>query len=142
MTFGQTRIFFAMSRDGLLPKVFGAVHPKYGTPVKSTLLVGTVCALLAGFTPIGVVAELCNIGTLAAFIIVSASIIYMRKRRPDLKRSFRCPWVPFIPLLAIAFNLYLIVVLPTVTHIRFVVWLALGIIVYYFYGRKHSTMNK
>lgn len=141
MTFGQTRIFFAMSRDGLLPKVFGSVHPRFGTPVKSTLLVGTVCALLAGFTPIGVLAELCNIGTLAAFIIVSAAVWYMRKKAPELKRSFKCPWVPVIPIVAIIFNFYLLLNLPHVTHLRFIVWLAIGFIVYFTYSKKHSTMN-
>lgn len=141
MTFGQTRIFFAMSRDGLLPKVFGEVNPKFGTPVKSTLLVGTVCAILAGFTPIGVVAELCNIGTLAAFCIVAAAVIYLRKTQPNQKRSFRCPWVPVIPILAILFNFYLIWVLPAITQYRFMIWLVLGLVIYFLYGRKHSTMN-
>ena len=130
-----------MSRDGLLPKVFGSVHPRFGTPVKSTLLVGTVCALLAGFTPIGVLAELCNIGTLAAFIIVSAAVWYMRKKAPELKRSFKCPWVPVIPIVAIIFNFYLLLNLPHVTHLRFIVWLAIGFIVYFTYSKKHSTMN-
>lgn len=141
MTFGQTRIFFAMSRDGLLPKVFGSVSPRFGTPVKSTILVGTVCAMLAGFTPIGILAELCNIGTLAAFVIVSAAVCYMRKKQPDLKRGFKCPGVPVIPIIAIAFNFYLLLNLPHVTHLRFVIWLALGFIIYFLYGRKHSTMN-
>lgn len=142
MMFGQTRVFFAMSRDGLLPKVFGEVHPKFKTPVKSTLLVGIVTSLLAGFTPIGVVAELTNIGTLAAFIIVAFSIILLRKRRPDLERPFKCPFVPVVPGLAILFCGFLIIKLPHITQIRFVIWFALGIIVYMLYGIKHSVMNK
>lgn len=142
MMFGQTRVFFAMSRDGLLPKVFGEVHQKFRTPVKSTVLVGIVTAVMAGFTPIGIVAELTNIGTLAAFIIVSAAVIVLRKKRPDIKRSFKCPLVPLIPLLAIAFCGYLIYSLPSITQYRFVVWLAIGIVVYFLYGIKHSTMNK
>lgn len=142
MAYGQTRVFFAMSRDGLLPKVFGEVNHKFGTPVKSTLLVGIVCGLLAGFTPIGVLAELTNIGTLAAFVIVSASVIYMRKKRPDIHRGFKCPWVPVIPILAILFNFYLIAMLPGITQIRFIVWLILGMVIYFGYSKSHSTMNK
>ena len=141
MIFGQTRVFFAMSRDGLLPKVFGEVHPKFGTPAKSTILVGVATALIAGFTPIGIVAELTNIGTLAAFVVVSAAVIVLRKKRPDLKRSFKCPWVPVVPALAILFCLGLIFNLPLITQIRFVVWLALGVIIYFAYSKKHSVMN-
>jgi len=141
MMFGQTRVFFAMSRDGLLPKAFGDVHHKYGTPVKSTVLVGIVTALIAGFTPIGIVAELTNIGTLAAFVVVSAAVIVLRKKRPDIKRGFKCPWVPVVPGLAILFCMILIYTLPLITQIRFAVWLAIGIVIYFAYGRKHSTMN-
>ncbi|MDP4092612.1 MAG: amino acid permease [Bacillota bacterium] len=141
MTFGQTRVFFAMSRDGLLPKVFGKVHPKFGTPAKSTLMVGAVTALLAGFTPIADVAELTNIGTLAAFIIVSIAVIVLRRKRPDLKRTFRCPWTPVLPALSVVFCLYLIYVLPTVTHIRFVVWLIVGLAVYFLYSKHHSVLT-
>jgi APA family basic amino acid/polyamine antiporter len=141
MMFGQTRVFFAMSRDGLLPKAFGEVHPKFKTPVKSTLLVGVATALLAGFTSISEVAQLTNIGTLAAFVIVSAAVIILRIRRPDIKRTFKCPAVPLVPALAILFCLGLIIALPTITHIRFVVWLVLGIAVYFSYSIKHSTMN-
>jgi basic amino acid/polyamine antiporter, APA family len=141
MMFGQTRVFFAMSRDGLLPKVFGEVHPKFGTPVKSTLLVGVVTALTAGITPIGIVAELTNIGTLAAFIIVSISIIVMRKTRPDIKRSFKAPFSPVVPGLAVLFCGFLITQLPMITMIRFVVWLAIGSIIYFSYGRHNSILN-
>ncbi len=142
MMYGQTRVFFAMSRDGLLPKTFGSVHKKFGTPVKSTILVGIVTAVLAGFTTISEVAELTNIGTLFAFVIVSAAVIVLRKKRPDLKRPFKCPWVPVIPLMGILSCLYLIIVLPRVTQIRFVVWLVIGLIIYFLYSRKHSTLNK
>lgn len=141
MTFGQTRIFFAMSRDGLLPRFFGKVHRKFGTPVRSTLLVGVVTALLAGFTPIADVAQLTNIGTLAAFVIVAAAIMVLRIKRPDIKRTFRTPWVPVIPSLAILACLYLIYVLPTITHIRFIVWLVIGLVVYFAYGKNHSVLN-
>ena len=141
MMFGQTRVLFAMSRDGLLPKVFSKVHPKFGTPAKSTLLVGIVTALTAGFTPIGVVAELTNIGTLAAFIIVSISIIVLRKTKPDIKRSFKVPFSPVVPGLAVLFCGFLITQLPVITIIRFVVWLAIGFVVYFAYGRHNSVLN-
>ena len=141
MMFGQTRVFFAMSRDGLLPKVFGEVHPKFGTPMKSTLLVGIVTALTAGFTPIGVVAELTNIGTLAAFIIVSVSIIVLRKTRPDIERHFKVPFSPIVPGLAVLFCGFLITQLPLITMIRFVVWLIIGVVVYFTYSRHNSVLN-
>ncbi|AWI06097.1 amino acid permease [Clostridium drakei] len=141
MLFGQTRVFFAMSRDGLLPKVFGDVHPKFQTPVKSTLLVGIISMIVAGFTPIGVVAELTNIGTLTAFIIVSAAVIVLRKREPDRKRAFKCPLVPVVPGLSIAFCALLIFKLPVITQVRFVVWLAIGLVIYFVYSYKHSAMN-
>lgn len=142
MMFGQTRIFFAMSRDGLIPKVFGEVHPKFGTPVKSTILVGIITSLIAGFVPIGEVAELTNIGTLAAFVIVSFSVIVLRRTKPDLKRGFKCPWVPVIPSLAIIFCAYLMWKLPVITKWRFVIWLIVGLIVYFLYSRKHSSLNQ
>lgn len=142
MMFGQTRIFFAMSRDGLLPKVFGEVHHKFKTPFKSTILVGVVTMIIAGLVPIGDLAELTNIGTLAAFIIVSLGIIVLRHRRADLNRPFKCPLVPVTPLISVAFCAVLIYMLPNITKIRFIVWFILGIIVYFLYSKNHSTMNK
>ncbi|MHC1683897.1 MAG: amino acid permease [Clostridiaceae bacterium] len=142
MMFGQTRVLFAMSRDGLLPKAFGDVHPKFKTPVKSTVLVGVVTAILAGFTPIGVVAELTNIGTLAAFIIVSAAVIVLRVKEPNRKRAFKCPLVPVVPALSIIACSVLIYMLPAVTQVRFVIWLALGVVVYFAYSYKNSTLNE
>lgn len=141
MIFGQTRVLFAMSRDGLLPKVFGEVHPKYQTPAKSTIFVGIVSAVLAGFTPIGVVAELTNIGTLTAFVIVCAAVIVLRKTRPEIERKFKCPLVPVVPVLGIAFCLLLIFKLPVVTQLRFLVWLVIGFVIYFAYGNKNSIMN-
>ena len=129
-----------MSRDGLLPKVFGEVHPKFGTPVKSTLLLCIIIAL-TGFTPIGVVAELTNIGTLAAFIVVSVSIIVLRKTRPDIVRPFSCPGAPVTPIISIVFCLYLIYCLPTFTKMVFLIWLAIGFVIYFGYGKSHSVMN-
>lgn len=140
--FGQTRVFFAMSRDGLLPPLFSKLHKNFKTPVYGILLVGAVASVLAAFVPITEIAELVNIGTLAAFIIVSASVIILRRERPDLKRPFKTPFVPVVPILAILFCLFLVAELPTLTHLRFVVWLAIGLVIYYFYGRKKSLLNR
>ncbi|WP_289001731.1 amino acid permease [uncultured Megasphaera sp.] len=141
MSFGQSRILFVMSRDGLLPKFFGHVHPKYKTPARSSLLVFIITAVTAGFLPINIVAEMTNIGTLCAFIIVSAAVIVLRKKAPNQVRAFKCPLVPVIPALAILFCGVLIYMLPLVTQIRFVVWLVLGFAIYYFYGYNHSILT-
>ncbi|AKA70607.1 amino acid permease [Clostridium scatologenes] len=141
MSFGASRILFSLSRDGLLPIVFSEIHPKFGTPIKSTVLVGVVTMILSGFVQIGRLAEMTNIGTLCAFCIVSASVIVLRKKRPDVKRPFSCPGAPVTPAIAIVFCLYLIYKLPTFTHIVFVVWITIGIIVYFIYGKSHSIMN-
>jgi len=142
MLYGQTRVFFAMSRDGLLPKVFSSVHPKYKTPFLSTWLTGITVAVIAGITPINTVAELVNIGTLSAFVFVSIGVIVLRKTQPDLPRSFRVPWVPWVPLLAAAFCLILMYQLPIITWIRFVVWLIIGLAIYFGYGINHSVLGK
>lgn len=112
------------------------------TPVRSSLLVAVVSSILAGLVPIGVVAEMVNIGTLGAFIIVSASVIILRKKAADRVRPFRCPLVPLIPILAILFCGFLVVMLPTITQIRFIVWLAIGLVIYFGYGYKHSIITK
>lgn len=142
MSFGQSRVLFVMSRDGLLPKFFGHVHPKYKTPARSSLLVCVVTAITAGFLPINIVAEMTNIGTLCAFIIVSAAVIVLRKKNPNQERVFKCPLVPLVPLLAIAFCGVLIYMLPLVTQIRFVVWLLLGLAIYFGYGYNHSIISQ
>ena len=142
MLYGQTRVFFAMSRDGLLPKIFSNVHPKYKTPFLSTWLTGITVAIIAGITPINTVAKLVNIGTLSAFVFVSIGVIVLRKTQPNLHRSFRVPWVPFIPILATFFCLILMAQLPLITWIRFVVWLAIGLIIYFGYGIRHSVLGK
>ncbi|OAA91997.1 amino acid permease [Clostridium coskatii] len=141
MLFGQTRVLFAMSRDGLLPRVFGQVNQRFHTPVKSTLLVGIITMIIAGFTPISVVSELTNIGTLAAFIIVSASVIVLRKREPDRPRSFKVPFSPVTPIFAMIACAFLIINLQKVTLVRFAVWLVVGLIIYFVYGNSHSVMN-
>lgn len=141
MTFGATRILFSLSRDGLLPKVFSEVHPKYGTPVKSTVLVGVLTMILSGFLQIGRLAEMTNIGTLTAFAIVSISVIVLRNKRPDIKREFKCPGVPATPIIAVVFCLFLVLQLPTFTKMVFIIWLLIGFVIYFAYSRKHSVMN-
>jgi APA family basic amino acid/polyamine antiporter len=140
LLFGQSRIFFAMSRDGLLPAAFMQIHPRFHTPVRVTIFVGIVTALIAGLLPLQEIAQLVNVGTLAAFIIVSAGVIMLRYTRPDIPRPFRCPLVPLVPLLCMVSCAYLIWVLPTVTHLRFVIWLIIGLAVYFLYSAKHSRM--
>ncbi|MGI4719487.1 MAG: amino acid transporter [Janthinobacterium lividum] len=142
MAYGQTRILFAMSRDGLLPAKLSEVHPKYGTPYFATWMVGIVFGLIAAVVPLDVLAELVNIGTLAAFSLVSLAVIILRKKRPDLHRAFRCPGVPVIPALAIIFCLTLMSFLSWHTWVAFVVWIAIGLAVYFLYARQRSLLNK
>ncbi|MBD8542781.1 amino acid permease [Oxalobacteraceae sp. CFBP 8755] len=141
MAYGQTRILFAMSRDGLMPARLSKVHPKYGTPFFATWLVGIIFGLIAAVVPLTVLAELVNIGTLAAFTLVSIAVIVLRKKRPDLPRAFRCPAVPLIPILAIIFCLVLMSFLSWHTWVAFAIWLTIGAAVYFGYARKHSLLN-
>jgi APA family basic amino acid/polyamine antiporter len=137
---GQSRVLFAMSRDHLLPPRFGAVHPRYGTPYKITIITGVVVAILAGFIPLSTLAELVNIGTLFAFVLVSIAVIILRRTRPELHRSFRVPLVPVVPILSALASLYLMLNLPTETWIRFAIWMALGFVLYFAYSRSHSRL--
>jgi APA family basic amino acid/polyamine antiporter len=138
---GQSRVLFAMSRDRLLPPRLAAVHPRYGTPYKITLITGAVVALLAGFVPLGTLAELVNIGTLFAFVLVSIGVIVLRRTRPDLPRAFRVPLVPFLPILSALACVYLMLNLPGETWLRFVVWMVIGVALYFVYGRRKSRFN-
>ncbi|PKV88532.1 amino acid permease [Streptomyces sp. TLI_146] len=138
---GQTRVFFAMSRDGLLPRFFSRVHPKYRTPHRPTILLGVLIAILAGFTSLSELAELVNIGTLFAFVIVAVSVIILRRTRPDLHRAFRTPLVPWVPILSVAASLWLMLNLPAETWLRFGIWMVIGFVVYFLYGRSHSRIN-
>ncbi|MFG2890810.1 amino acid permease [Streptomyces sp. NPDC048248] len=138
---GQSRVFFAMSRDGLLPRVFSRVHPSFGTPYRSTLLLGGVVAVVAGFTSIDELAELVNIGTLFAFVVVAIGVVLLRRSRPDLPRSFRTPLVPLVPALSVLASLWLMINLPAETWVRFAIWMGIGFVVYFVYGRSHSRLG-
>ena len=136
------RIAFALARDGLLPGWFARVHPRYGTPYRPTVILGVFTALVAGLLPIGEVAELINIGTLMAFIIICASVLVLRRRRPELPRAFRVPAVWAVAPIGIAFSLLLIAGLPWITMERFVVWMVIGLAVYFGYGIRHSRLAR
>jgi APA family basic amino acid/polyamine antiporter len=139
--YGQARIWFAMSRDRLLPGLFSRVHPKFNTPHISTWIAGFFVGIPAGIWDIGTLGDLTNIGTLFAFIVVSVGVIILRRAQPDRPRSFRVPWVPFLPVLSILCCLVLMLSLPLETWIRFVVWLVIGLAIYYFYGRKRAAIQ-
>jgi APA family basic amino acid/polyamine antiporter len=142
MLLGQSRVFYSMSRDGLLWKWASEVHPKFRTPWKSTIIVGIFCAFFAALIPIGVLGELVSIGTLLAFVIVCAGIMVLRKRRPDLERPFRAPWVPFTPIMGIIVSFAMMAALPWETWARLIAWLVLGMVIYYTYGRHHSKVQQ
>ncbi len=138
---GQSRIFFAMSRDGLLPKAFSRVHPRFRTPTIPTILTGIAVAAMAGLLPIDLVAELTNIGTLFAFVLVCLGVWVLRVLEPTAPRPFTVPFVPWVPLLGVVFCGILMVSLKPLTWVRFLIWLFVGLIVYFLYGRKHSKLN-
>jgi basic amino acid/polyamine antiporter, APA family len=138
--YGQTRIITGVARDGLLPAYFGAVHPRTQTPVRATVVTGVAVALMAGFIPLGVLAELVNIGTLVAFILVCGGVIVLRRTHPDMPRPFKVPFGTIIPWLGILSCAALVGFLPYETHLRFIVWLAAGLIIYFGYSVKHSRL--
>jgi APA family basic amino acid/polyamine antiporter len=138
---GQARVWFAMSRDGLLPRAFSKVHQRFRTPHISTWAAGLVVAIPAGIFDIGTLADLANIGTLFAFLLVSLGVIVLRRRQPDRSRAFRTPWVPVVPILSIACCLLLMASLPLETWARFVVWLAIGLTIYFAYSKRHSEFG-
>jgi len=141
MTYGQTRIVFAMSRDGLLPQKLSAVHPKRSTPYVATWTVGVIFIVIAGLVPLNVLAELINIGTLAAFALVSIAVLVLRRTRPDLPRAFRCPGVPVLPLLSAGACLFLMAHLQALTWTAFLIWLALGLAIYFLYARRNAVLH-
>jgi basic amino acid/polyamine antiporter, APA family len=142
MSYGQTRIIYAMSRDGQLPARLSTIHPKYATPFFTTWLVGIFFGLIGALVPLNVLAELINIGTLAAFSMVSIAVLILRRTHPELPRAFRCPGVPVVPLLAVASCLFLMLNLKAVTWVAFVVWRLIGLSVYFGYSRRHSKLGR
>jgi APA family basic amino acid/polyamine antiporter len=142
MLYGQSRLFYAISRDGLLPKVFSKVDKKKQTPLVNSWITCLLVSIFAGLIPLNKLAELTNIGTLFAFMTVAVGILYLRKNKQAPKTGFRVPFVPYIPILAFVFCGYLALQLPKTTWISFGVWLVIGLIVYFGYGRNHSTLNK
>jgi APA family basic amino acid/polyamine antiporter len=139
--YGQIRIFMVMARDGLLPPAFAKIHPKHRTPHLCTWITGTATALIAGLFPLPMIIDLCNIGTLFAFILVSVGVIVLRKTRPEVERKFRTPGVPFTPLVTVAFCFYLMASLPLVTWLRFGAWLLAGLVIYFVYSVRHSKIQ-
>jgi APA family basic amino acid/polyamine antiporter len=135
---GQSRVWFSMSRDGLLPKVFSNVHPIFRTPAFSTWVAGFVVAIPSGLFDIGTLADLSNIGTLFAFVLVSIGVVVLRYREPERRRGFRVPFGPVIPLLSVLFCFLLMAGLPIITWFRFLIWLAIGLVIYFFYSRHRS----
>jgi APA family basic amino acid/polyamine antiporter len=139
--YGQARVWFAMSRDGLLPRMFSRVHPRHRTPDVSTWIAGFFVGIPAGVWDIGTFADLSNIGTLFAFVVVASGVMVLRKRQPERPRGFRVPFVPLIPILAIVCCVLLMFGLPLETWIRFFVWLLIGLVIYWRFGRRHSLLN-
>ncbi|MGC4040813.1 MAG: amino acid permease [Flavobacterium sp.] len=142
MLMGQSRVFFSMSKDGLMPKVFSEVHPKYRTPAKNNMLFMLIVSLFAAFVPARVVGEMTSIGTLFAFILVCVGVLVMRSKMPEAPRAFRTPLVPLVPLLGVGVCLFMMVFLPLDTWIRLIVWMMIGFDVYLYYGMKNSILNK
>ena len=141
MVMAQSRIFYIMSNDGLLPPVFSVLHKRFRTPAKTTAIVGIVASVIAGLFPITILGEMVSIGTLAAFTIVCISVLILRKTNPTAHRPFKTPWVPFVPILGALICLAQMIALPFDTWMRLIIWLIIGLFIYFFYGIKHSKMN-
>jgi len=142
MLLGQSRVFYSMSRDGLLGKWAGKVHPKFRTPYLSTIFTGVAVGLATGVLPLQLLGQLVNIGTLLAFVLVCVGVLILRKTRPDLDRPFKTPWVPFVPIMGIVCCLGLMATLPGDTWLRLIVWLVIGFVIYFGYSRKHSVLQQ
>ena len=142
MLLGQPRIFYSMSKDGLLPPVFSKVHPKFKTPYVSTIITGSVAMVIAGILPISILGELVSIGTLLAFIIVCLSVMVLRKSKPDIQRPFKTPWVPVVPILGASICFLQMASLPLDTWLRLIIWMAIGFCIYFFYSVKHSKIRQ
>jgi APA family basic amino acid/polyamine antiporter len=142
MMLGQSRVFYSMAHDGLLPKWAGAVHPRFRTPWISTITVGVFVAFFGALLPINILGELVSIGTLLAFVIVCAGIWMLRIKKPDMPRPFKTPWVPFVPIMGIVVSGLLMLSLPFDTWLRLIVWLVVGLVIYFTYGRHHSNLTQ
>ncbi|MCL2596652.1 MAG: amino acid permease [Paludibacter sp.] len=142
LLYGQSRVFFSISNDGLLPPVFSKIHKKFKTPYITTIVVGIGCAVFAGLFPINILGKMVSIGTLLAFTIVCIGIIVLRKKRPDLPRPFRTPLVPVVPVLGAIVCLSQMISLPLDTWLRLIIWMAIGLIIYFLYGWQHSKIRK
>ena len=140
--YGQTRIFFAMCRDGLLPEKLATVNQRYGTPARLTIGLGVLISILAALVPLSEIVKLVNVGTLFAFVLVNVGVIILRRTRPDMPRPYRVPWSPVLPILGVLFAVYLMTDLPIDTWIRFVVWLLIGVVIYFAYGYRHSKVRR
>jgi len=142
MMMAQPRIFYSMANDGLLPPFAKKIHSKFRTPHITSIITGIAVALAAGFTPIGALGELVSIGTLLAFVIVSLGVIFLRYQRPELERPFKTPLVPFVPILSALVSFALMAGLPWPTWRRLIIWMAIGIVIYFSYGYSHSEVRK
>jgi APA family basic amino acid/polyamine antiporter len=143
MLLGQTRVLYAMGNDGLLPKSFFAeVHPRFRTPFRNTFMVGTLAGIVGALTPIDDIGKMVNIGTLLAFVIVCISIIVLRRTDPAKARPFRTPWVPLVPILGVLFNGYMMIKLGWINWARLIIWLIIGLVVYFSYGKSHSRVQR
>jgi APA family basic amino acid/polyamine antiporter len=142
MLLGQTRVLYSMANDGLLPKkFFAAIHPKFRTPYKNTMLVGLLAAIVGSVTPIDDIGKMVNIGTLLAFVIVCIAVMILRNTNPGQARPFRTPWVPVVPILGILFNGYMMYKLGWVNWARLIIWLIIGLVIYFTYSRYHSRVS-
>ncbi len=141
MLLGQSRVFYSMSRDGLLPKLFSTIHPKFRTPYLSNVLLLIFVSIGAAFTPIAQLGNLTSIGTLFAFVLVCIGVMIMRKTQPDLPRPFRTPLVPLVPILGILVNFGLMAGLDSLTWEAFLIWMAIGLVIYFAYSRFHSLIT-